>query len=351
MPGLRKECNQQFEKAKRGGSMRKVIVLVLMLSAAAGCSGPQMAAFGSNSEIIIVTGPRAAVEGQMLQDILEREIVTIQYEKAFQVKVVSTGDFQADRDRKNVIFLDYFEPKDDLAGTMLDLAKSDREGMLRGDLHMKTLEDRWAKGQAVILVAAPTKEELDTFLTEQADRIFKYVSDQVQARLDRSLFYGGEQEAATRRLAETYGWSLRLPVGYTIDETYADQRVIKILKDQPARMLTVYWEGGAWVDQEASCVERKKMLSYEYWDQNEIADGTLQVSEGTFLGHDCTVLTGNWENKKYVIGGVFVTYCFTCEECGRKYVVDASIFAPGLEKLPLIREVKAILASFKCCEK
>jgi hypothetical protein len=328
--------------------MNKVIGLVVLLCLGATCSGPQIAAFGSNSEVVIVTSPRSAEEGLLLQTILEREIVTVQYEKAFEVRLVTTGDLKSERNRKNLILLDYLEPKEGLASSILDLAKADGEAMAAGDLNFKTIDDRWARGQAVMLIAAPDKADLNRLLTEDADRVFRYVSNQVQARLDRSLFYGGEQEAVTTRLAEEYGWSLRLPTGYQVDEKYADQRVIKILKDQPARMLTIYWEGGEWVDRPASCLERKRMLAYEYWDQMELVDSTIQMSEGFFLGHECTVVTGNWENKRFTIGGVFVTYCFRCEECGRKYVIDASIFAPGLEKLPLIREVKAVLASFRC---
>ena len=330
--------------------MRIGLAVLLALAVVMACSGPQIAAFGSNSEIVIIASPRAMDEGEILKSILEREIVTIQYEKAFEVRLVTTGDVESDRNRKNLILVDFLEPRGDLAGTILDLAKADKPAFRSGERNFRTIEDRWAKGQAVILIAAPTKEELGRMLADDADRVFGYVSDQVQRRLNRSLFYAGEQEAATLRLADTYGWSLRLPTNYDIDETYADQRVIKILNDKPARMITVYWEGGTWEDRAASCLERKKMLAYEYWDQDEVVDEALQISEGKFLGHDCTVLSGTWENKKYTIGGVFVTYCFRCETCGQKYVVDAAVFAPGLEKLPLIRELKAVLASFRCCE-
>jgi hypothetical protein len=330
--------------------MRRFLGVVLALLLGTACSGPQIAAFGSNSEVIIITSPRAADQGEALKSILEREIVTVQYEKAFEVRLVTTGDVDSDRNRKNIILLDYLEPKGDLSGTILSLAKGDREALKSGERNLKTLDDRWARGQAVMLIAAPTKEGLERLLADEADRLFTYVSDRVQARLNRSLFYAGEQEAATSRLAETYGWSLRLPTNYDIDETYASQRVIKILRDKPARMITVYWEGGAWEDRAASCLERKRMLAYEYWDQDVVVEEALQIDEGKFLGHDCTVLSGTWENKKYTIGGVFVTYCFRCEDCGQKYVVDAAVFAPGLEKLPLLRELKAVLASFKCCE-
>jgi hypothetical protein len=114
-------------------------------------------------------------------------------------------------------------------------------------------------------------------------------------------------------------------------------------------MITVYWEGGDWSDPAATGLERKKMLAWEFWDEDEIVEETLDIQDGTFLGHQGAVLSGTWENRKYTIGGFYVTYCFACEECGRNYVVDASVFAPGLEKLPLIRELKAVLSTFDCC--
>jgi hypothetical protein len=180
--------------------------------------------------------------------------------------------------------------------------------------------------------------------------VFALVSDEVQKRLNRGLFDAGEQQAATERLARDYGWSLRLPTGYKIDETHAQQRVIKIQSDKPARMVTVYWEGGSWDDVAGTCVERKKMLAWEFWDQDEVVDETMVVEGGRFLGYDCTVISGTWENKKYTIGGIYVTYCFSCEECGKNFTVDAAVFAPGLEKLPLMRELKAVLSTFSCCE-
>ncbi len=321
---------------------------VLSLS---GCGEQRMiAAFGSNSEIVIVTSPRCAGEATALRAILEREMLTVQYENAFTVRVIASGDVKAEQNRKNVVLLDYLDPGNDVSGKILDLAGQEKDAFRRGEQNRKAVHERWARGQVVMLVAAPTSDDLNRVLAEEADAIFRFVSDQVQARLNRSLFYAGEQQAVTARLAADYGWSLRLPTGYEVDEAYASQRVIKILKDKPARMITVYWEGGDWDERAATCVERKKMLAWEFWDEDEIVEETLDIQEGVFLGHQGAVMSGTWENKKYTIGGFYVTYCFACEGCRRNYVVDASVFAPGLEKLPVLRELKAVLSTFKCCQ-
>ena len=333
--------------------MKKLLLFLLLsipvICLPAGCSKPIIAAFGSNSEIVIVTVPRCKDHAAVLQSILEREVQTVQYERAFQVRVVTTGDVRQENNRKNVIILDYLQPDGLLSDTVLSLAGSDKDAFRQGTLNRKVLHDRWARGQVLMLIAAPTHQDLDDLLVRQSDDIFDFVSTAVQTRLNRAIFYAGEQTAASERLASEYGWTLRLPTGYDIDETYASQRIIKMIKDKPARMITVYWEGGQWEDRPALCLERKKMLAWEFWDQDEIVTETLQFSEGKFSGQDATMMTGLWENKKYTIGGIFVSYCFRCDACQRNYVVDAAVFAPGLDKLPLVRELKAILVPFECC--
>jgi hypothetical protein len=324
------------------------LLAALVLSPA--CEHRIIAAFGSNSEIVIVTSPRCTAEAGALKAILEREVLTVQYEQAFTVRVTATGDLKPEEGRKNIVLLDFLDPESSVSRKILSLAGTDKDAFRQGSMRYKAVHERWAKGQVVMIVAAPTREELAGALDSDADRIFSFVSDEVQARLNRALFEAGEQQAVTKSLAENYGWSLRLPVGYEVDESYASQRVIKILKDQPARMITVYWEGGEWSDPAEKGLERKKMLAWEFWDQDEIVEETLDIQEGTFLGHSGAVLSGTWENKKYTIGGFYVTYCFPCEKCNRNFVVDAAVFAPGLEKLPLIRELKAVLSTFECCQ-
>jgi hypothetical protein len=329
--------------------MKRLLWIIPVLSVLAGCSRPMIAAFGSNSEIVIVTSPRCSEQAAVLKSILERDILTVQHEQAFEVRLAMSGDIRPERTRKNVILMDFLRPESLITDAVLSLAGRDREAFVEGRLNRKEIHDRWAKGQVLMIIATETQRDLDDLLARESDAIFEFVSGAVQKRLNRSLFYAGEQTAMSKRLADDYGWELRLPNGYKVDETYASERVIKIQADRPARMITVYWEDGSRDDVADACLERKKMLAWEFWDEDELVEESLMVGEGRFVGHDCIVLSGTWENKKYTIGGVFATYCFGCEACGRNYVVDASVFAPGLEKLPLVRELRAILSTFKCC--
>jgi hypothetical protein len=308
-----------------------------------------IAAFGSNSEIVIVTSPRCVDQATVLKSILEREILTVQYEPAFEVRLATTAEIRSERSRKNIIILDYLRPDGMITDAILSLAGRDKDAFLEGRQNRKEMHDRWAKGQVLLIIATETQRDLDDLLARESDAIFSFVSDAVQKRLNRSLFYPGEQTEVSERLTDSYGWELRLPNIYKVDETHAAGRVIKIQAERPARMITVHWEDGSWADLATTCLERKKMLAWEFWDEDEIVEESLVIGEGRFNEHDCIVLSGTWDNEKYTIGGVYASYCFTCDACNRSYLVDASVFAPGLEKLPLMRELSAVLATFRCC--
>jgi hypothetical protein len=155
--------------------MKRLLILVGIICLLAGCSKPMIAAFGSNSEIVIVTVPRCQGQAGILQSILEREIQTVQYEKAYQVRVVvTTGDVKQERNRKNIILLDYLSPDDLLSDTILGLSGSDKDAFRGGRRNRKVLHDRWARGQVLLLIAAPTQQELDSIIALETYDIFDF---------------------------------------------------------------------------------------------------------------------------------------------------------------------------------
>ena len=67
-------------------------------------------------------------------------------------------------------------------------------------------------------------------------------------------------------------------------------------------------------------------------------------SPGTFQGHEATILKGLWQNEKYGMGGAFETYLFFSGD--RFFMVDISVYHPDGDKLPFLRELRAIASTF-----
>lgn len=312
------------------------------------CCGKQMiAAFGSNSGIAIITDRRCHDEAIQLKRLLEREVLTVQWEKSFEVEIVLFSGKREELNYKNIIILDYLSPKSRLEGKIKAVAGKDFERLRKGDKSFATKYDLWATGQVVMVMTAPTRDALDFLIEREDERIFNLVEECVQTRLNRSLFYPGEQKDVSDRLLAKYGWTLRLPTGYEVNERYAKDGVVKILKDQPARMITV-WALPCSQYGNPELLDLKRKLAWDYWDQDVVVEENLKIDKAKFGGRAATVISGRWENEKYTIGGIFETYGFQCQECQRYYIVDLAVFAPGLAKLPLLRELRAIASTFTC---
>jgi len=88
-------------------------------------------------------------------------------------------------------------------------------------------------------------------------------------------------------------------------------------------------------------------LVLAYYDGDQIewrrpfeAD-TVAFADGTALR-----LSGWWANERLLGGGPFRLYCFAVPEQERVYLVDGSLFAPGMDKVPLMRNLDAIARTF-----
>ncbi len=328
--------------------IRRLLLVAFLASALSYSCGEQMiAAFGSNSAIAILTDKRCAELAKRLKEGLEKEVLTVQWEKSFEVEILFFSGKKEELSHKNIIIIDYLTPKSKLENRIKDVAGREFRELQNGEKNFLAKYDLWAMGQVVMVLTAPEHKALTTLIEQQSDRIFGLVDHCVQTRLNRALFYPGEQKDLSQRLFKDYGWTLRLPSGYEVNERFAREGVVKILKDQPARMITV-WKLGKDKPSEPSWLDLKKRLAWEYWDQDVVIDETVKTEIGRFADNEATILSGRWENKKYTIGGIFETYCFRCEECQCYYLVDLAVFAPGLTKLPLLRELRAIASTFSC---
>lgn len=324
-----------------------VAPVILALTLGLSCGKHMIAAFGSNSGIAILTDKRCYDEAIKLKHLLEKDVLTVQWEKSFEVEVIIFSGKREDLSHKNIIILDYLSPKSRLEGKIKAVAGNDFARLKNGEKTFVTKFDLWATGQVVMVITALTKNDLDLLIDRESDRIFDLVESRVQARLDRALFYPGEQKDVSERLRANYGWTLRLPTGYEVNEKFAKDGVIKILKDQPARMITV-WALPASQSRSIDWLDLKRRLAWEYWDEDAIVEENLKIQDGKLGSRTATVISGRWENKKYTIGGIFETYCFECKECRYYYLIDLAVFAPGLAKLPLLRELRAIASTFTC---
>ena len=319
------------------------LLLIVMLAVFVSSCGRVIPALGPSNEIFIVCdGGEASGGGRLLRAVLERELFTVEMEKAFTISIGDETDFRMVREHKVVFLVGTWD-----GGAVKDFI----DRYLRGDVsrtstEVQVFKDVWAKWQTVLVIMARDAEELRRIITEDADSIFEASSAAIRDRLRRSMFADGENMQVEQELRETNGWSIRIPMPYKVRQA---GNFVWLEKDEPPRLLFVFWK-----DAEESELTSSYVIELRDWAGEKFYDGDrvewqreIGIEEDVeFAGFNALKITGTWGNKKYVTGGPFRTFAFYSQEQERLYLVDIAAYAPGRPKLPLLRELLAVAETF-----
>ena len=210
-------------------------------------------------------------------------------------------------------------------------------------------EDVWAEGQVVALLIGRDEPELVAYLSSHREDILGRLEAAVVERLTRTLRDDPDGAAVAAMLGERYGWSLAPPSGYDLLSGAADRGFVFLRRTQPDRNLFVFWTtGGPELVTRDAVLRRREELARIFYDGDRVEwRRPFDERTVTFAGRPALRLSGWWANEKLLGGGPFRLHCFAVPEQGRVYIVDESLFAPGMDKVPLMRNMDAMAATFQ----
>ena len=309
------------------------------------CTGPVMTAVGESDDLVVVRNAGTLPEATaLLVAAMEAENPWLLGEPAFGVTVTPASNFGTVSNRRHLLLLGTWG-----SGGVEDLVRRRISSLEPGEVARLVIAyDLWAKGQVVGAIMGRDEAELAEFLSARSDEILRAFESAVESRLVESLRERATQTGKTEQLEERFGWSLAPPSGYDLITTHAEDGFVFFRRTRPDRSIFVYWESGEsdYVTDEFAIAKREELARLHY-DGDEIEwRRELAVETVDFQGRPAVRLAGWWGNRRLVGGGPFVTYCFYEPGQGRVYILDGSLFAPGLEKTPLMRNLDAVLHTF-----
>jgi hypothetical protein len=302
-------------------------------------------ALGPSDEILVICeGGEESEAGKLLKQILEREVYTVEMERAFNVILRDVVDFGQVRDHKVVFLLGTWEE-----GAIADfVGKYLEPDIARSSTQVQVFEDVWAKWQAVLVLMDTDEKRLRNNLLENIDPIFDLTSFAVRDRIRRSMFADGENMQVEETLRSEHGWTIRIPLEYKARQ--AGDNFVWLEKDDPPRLLFVLWRDAQESDLTSGYViDLRNWAGMTFYDGDKVEwQRDIIVEENVkFAGYDAMKIVGTWGNEKYVAGGPFRTFAVFSPEQERLYLVDIAVYAPGRDKLPHLRELMAIAGTFK----
>ena len=355
--------------------------LVAVAALASGCSrGP---AYGSPNAIIAVVSPSVAEEvTPILREALEREVRTTRPERIFEVTFTTPEALGEFRRWGRLIVVEPLEGAV-LVPELVDAPAGAGQVVER-------VEDPWARGQTVHVLAARGPAETVRLVESMADSLFEEIhADFVAHQADR-MWASGPDSALFRSMTDELGFGIVMPRVYHPAPGSAppDSRVW--YNGDPRRIVAVHWTdlpAGLTAD---TVLALRRAWGAEIYPGDVIAGGLagsgddapgepgasvpadtdgagtagpadtaaaapaaadaepIEVSRIRLDGGEAIRLQGMWYEEGGVDAGVFVLVAVPCGE--RLVLLDGNLYAPDREKYPYVLQLDRIFQTFRCAD-
>jgi hypothetical protein len=333
------------------------IAAYLMLT---GCENKLNPAFGLEDEIYVVAD--SAEFDQLkstLSETFEKVIYTPQPEKIFTLKRVPVNEIEQFRTRKNILIVASLNSRSLTSDFIKAVTDTAIENKLIADKDFIIRKpDLWAKNQLVVILTAPTLEELENKIQENGSDIlysFQKVSD---SRLQQSLYDARyEKKDIEGRFLKQYGWVIYVHSDLQVAQDKPEDNFVW-LRTPPGsdreRWIFVHWIDNAspeYLNEDSIKAIRNRLTQKYYCTSDDsgyvvIAEDYFTTSEVNFNNRYALFTQGLWDLNIKGMGGPFINYIFFDEKTNRLYMLDGAVFAPKYYKRNLIQQTDVVLQSF-----
>ncbi|NQZ76627.1 MAG: DUF4837 family protein, partial [Ekhidna sp.] len=221
-------------------------------------------------------------------------------------------------------------------------------------IFMRTQRDVFARGQTVMFLFSATEQQLAKKINYNRSEIRNFFEASARETIKSSLFKSQKKELAAR-IKENHGVELTIPFGWEKARDLKNFVWMRKMDAETEQSLFIYYEPytsqgifnkiGEFRDK----ITERNLFDGENKDvyikrQEIIPVFTERVN---FNDHFAVEARGLWKISDNSRGGPFVSYTIVDEEEGLVYYVEGYVDSPGTRKKHLVRELEAILSTFK----
>ena len=336
--------------------------LLMALLLAASCTPPKPPATGQDDDILLFADDTTwnALE-PTIRFVYEDTVYTPIPETWFKVRRVAFSDWashEADKNRVIIGTLDGDGPVSKYIQAALD--STVKALVSEGKEFFFARYDSKARGQLLMFLVAPTHRDLDLQMRSRAPDLVFYFRNlwlkRELADIESDAKYN--KQDISRSLLRRSGWTMTIQHDYVVARDTSEARFFWIRRANPSDLerwiFVAWWDSTSpamlndqWIRFARDSVTRKWMRTLDDQAFVEIAPYYQNIEPVDFLGRYAMEMRGNWRFSDKTGGGPFVNETFYDERTQRIYMLDASIFAPRVEKKKLIMQVEALLNTFR----
>ncbi|UCH84567.1 MAG: DUF4837 family protein [Candidatus Latescibacterota bacterium] len=327
-------------------------IAVLLSVFSAGCLELDIPPAGSYSKIMLITeeGADDPFARELEPHLTKMLDFYIGEENQFLVEHARAVDMVEVPAVKNVLICGVANPVTDVGRNIVSqLGGGAVEQVKAGRANIFRRENLPGPGQLTVIVTAGSSSKLAELIDERGDEVAETIEESCRNRL-RHYLLKHENKNLTKRLRETYGFTLRVPILYELLSEKSQPPGIELLREGPARLLGVFWLD--WKDtptlaDSTALYDARASYVWERYDGDVMDSTRVAFTHDRLAEYPVIKMEGYWSNTNALAGGFYKTF-FVFEERERLlWVIDILVFAPGLPKHPHFRELQALAETFR----
>lgn len=219
-------------------------------------------------------------------------------------------------------------------------------------------KDEFAKGQIVLFLFGQTEEQLVEQLKDGKSQLVELFESAVRERT-RERITAKTRSELINAIEEDHGYEIVIPMGYDLAKNLKNFVWIRNLQAQSELNVFIYDE--PYTDEQVfnKTAELRDQITETYLRDSENPDVYINRQEiipvfterVTFQDRFTVETRGLWKISDSSGGGPFISYTFVDDATQKLYYIEGYVYSPGTNKKDLIREVEAIISSFRIKDK
>jgi hypothetical protein len=307
---------------------------------------------GSYSDVVLVTetgdlsGPAAGMARSLQHEIDFYTKVELQ----FTVRIVPASEFKKEVPAKNMVILGVVNRG--RLGRVIErfIGASGTREVLEGKRSVFAEMGRPVAGQLTVVVAAPSDEALARVARDEGALIREILEEGSRERLREAMLKDGEDRPLERALAGRYGFGLRIPKAYTVEEDRPDLPGIALINPGPPRVVSVSWRpfdtGSVALADSNALFRMRSEVAFRLFDRYAMRRDLVTFAAARLGAHAAIRMDGYWESSLEPAGGSFACFFVADPARSRVWMIDCLVYAPGRGRNELLREAIAVAETF-----
>lgn len=349
--------------------MYRAIILIIVM--AFGCSEAAKesrrkdllpTARGEADEIILVVDSTQWVDtlglGAELRKTFKAPMLGLpQDESLFNVSKVNPRRLNSVlKSAKNMVFVMSLDSKTSDSRAIQQFFTDQSLNQIKRDtsIFMRAQKDVFAKGQTVLFLFSASEDLLAQKINYNRSAIREFFETSARETIKSQIFNSAQKQLA-ERVKENHNVSLTIPYGWEKARDLKNFVWLRKMDAETEQSVFIYYEPyrdqGVFnrIGEFRDKITRQNLFDGEnqqiYIKRQEIIP--VFTERVNFNGHFAVEARGLWKISNNSRGGPFLSYTIVDEESGLLYYIEGYVDSPGTRKKNLVRELEAILSTFK----